>query len=616
MLWTLTPACGQDVEPSSAAQAKISRALQAELAEATGPVDFLVILQAQPDAAALVAPAGAPEDDASPEARRVAKLTQVYKTLTSQAIQSQAGLRAWLDAQGVDYRPFYLVNMIWVQGDPALAAALAERPEVNRLVTNPRVDLPQPPEDVEVAAASPADTAVPYGIEYTHAPELWAQGVRGQGIVLASQDTGAQWDHPALRERYRGWQDGAADHTYNWLNAWASEGSFDVCYPSDTPCDDMGHGTHTVGTMVGADEAMTYGMAPDAGWIACRNMRFGFGTPATYTACFEFFLAPYPQDGDPFTDGRPDLAPHIINNSWGCPPDEGCDTDTLRQVVETVRAAGQLVVSSAGNSGPFCASVEDPIAIYDAAFTVGAHDQFGTIAGFSSVGPVTVDDSGRLKPDLVAPGVSVLSTYLFSETFTLSGTSMAAPHVAGAAALIWSAVPELIGNPDLTEQLLIKSATVVLNSYCTDSTTPTWPNPSYGYGRLDVAAALAMARQPWQVEVTVVDADGDPLAGAVVEWEDLETGYLVQMQTSADGVARLDLVWAGRYALRVQVGEEELGVPAIELTSDVQDGERSNSTFSLRYHAEREGATEPPRRYFLPWLPVASSDPAIIFVDQ
>ena len=136
-LWTLAPVRGQEVEPSRAAQAKISSALQTELAETSGPVEFLVILQTQPDAAVLAAPAAVPED-ASPEARRVAKLAQVYETLTRQASQSQAGLRAWRDAQGIPYRPFYLVNMIWVQGDSSLAAALAERPDVDRLAANPR----------------------------------------------------------------------------------------------------------------------------------------------------------------------------------------------------------------------------------------------------------------------------------------------------------------------------------------------------------------------------------------------------------------------------------------------------------------------------------------------
>jgi len=189
------------------------------------------------------------------------------------------------------------------------------------------------------------------------------------------------------------------------------------------------------------------GMAPDAQWIGCRNMRAGFGTPGSYTACFEFFMAPYPQYGDPFTDGKPELSPHIINNSWGCPPDEGCDADSLRTVVETIRAAGMFVVASAGNSGSLgCNSVKTPIAIHDATFSIGAHSRDGYLAGFSSRGPVTVDQSGRLKPDLSAPGVDVFSTTINGRYRSLQGTSMASPHVAGAIALLWSAEPSLIGQ--------------------------------------------------------------------------------------------------------------------------------------------------------------------------
>ncbi len=239
-----------------------------------------------------------------------------------------------------------------------------------------------------------------------------------------------------------------ATHPYNWYDAFGRNPLFDVtCSPDpQVPCDDQGHGTHTVGTMVGDDTDQggpILGMAPDAEWIACRNMQLGVGSPASYTACFEFLLAPFPQDGDPFTDGRPELGANVVNNSWGCPPSEGCDTESLRLVIENVRAAGIFVAASAGNKGPSCASVNDPLAIYDSAFSVGAHDATGAIASFSSRGPVTVDGSNRPKPDIAAPGVAVYSTYRTNNYAFLQGTSMASPHVAGAVALLWSAVPYL-----------------------------------------------------------------------------------------------------------------------------------------------------------------------------
>ncbi|MCB0162343.1 MAG: S8 family serine peptidase, partial [Caldilineaceae bacterium] len=144
-----------------------------------------------------------------------------------------------------------------------------------------------------------------------------------------------EWDHPALMAAYRGvisdttTMTYTVDHLYNWFDAVPDAGRPARCESDpQVPCDDHGHGTHTVGTMVGdatADGKTILGMAPGAQWIGCRNMDHGTGTPASYAACFEFFLAPYPQDGDPMTDGKPELGPNIINNSWACPPSEGCD---------------------------------------------------------------------------------------------------------------------------------------------------------------------------------------------------------------------------------------------------------------------------------------------------
>jgi subtilisin family serine protease len=229
-------------------------------------------------------------------------------------------------------------------------------------------------------------------------------------------------------------------------------------------------------------------------------MRGGVGTPGSYITCFEWLLAPYPQGGDPFTDGNPQLAADVINNSWGCPPSEGCDAESLRQIVDTMRAAGILVVASAGNEGggglgaSVCSSVQNPIAIYDSVLSVGAHGQNGQIAYFSSRGPVIVDGSGRRKPDIAAPGVAVFSTkptargrYGFE-----SGTSMASPHVAGAVALLWSALPELKGDIDRTEELLLRAATPVLDNNCDPDGPPQAPNNVYGAGRLDVLAAIEM----------------------------------------------------------------------------------------------------------------------------
>jgi subtilisin family serine protease len=515
-----------------------------------------------------------------------------------------------LDAQGIPYRAYYIINMIRVTGDANLVEALRRHPDVARLDANPEInvlhgiDAPAMPTTPTISWAQvlnlpelPASPNVPYGIAATRAPEVWALGYRGQGITVAGQDTGVDWEHPALRSHYRGVQGTAVDHTYNWLDGVTPGGSPDPCAGIVSPCDDHGHGTHTLGTMVGSTNALTVGVAPDAQWMGCRNMRNGVGTPESYTACFEFFLAPYPPSGDPLTDGRPDLAPHIINNSWGCPPSEGCNKDSLRQVVETVRAAGLMVVASAGNGGgASCASVVDPIAIYDATFTVGAHGEDGLLAGFSRRGPVTVDGSGRLKPDLTAPGVEVESTYRFGHYTSLSGTSMAAPHVAGAVALVWSAAPWLVGNPDLTEQVLLKSATPVYDNQCAGG-EPVSPNPVYGYGRLDVAAAVDMALRPWDVTVTVTDSAGLPVVGAAVTWIDARTGYTYTATTGVEGRALITLLLRGEYTVNVRSAEETIEAAGIQLVGSNVTGSRAANLFSFTYLA---AASTNKYHYYLP----------------
>ena len=149
-------------------------------------------------------------------------------------------------------------------------------------------------------------------------PAVWAEGFFGQGIVVGGADTGIRWTHNALKPHYRGWNGITADHNFNWHDSIHSGGG--ICGPdSPAPCDDSGHGTHTIGTAVGDDGAGNQiGMAPQAKFIGCRNMNVGVGSPATYTECFEWFLAPYPVGGNP-SQGDPDKAPDITTNSWTCP---------------------------------------------------------------------------------------------------------------------------------------------------------------------------------------------------------------------------------------------------------------------------------------------------------
>ncbi|GIV75703.1 MAG: hypothetical protein KatS3mg050_0097 [Litorilinea sp.] len=580
------PVYGQAGSPGPAGAA-VSPHLQERLAAADDPISFLVLLEEQVDATSLAVGASGAQfvgQDGDPVGRRIA----LYKALTATARRSQAPLRAWLEAHHIPYRAFYLVNMLEIWGTAETVAALRTFPGVARIADNPALRQPRPMPAAGDGTLLPlsirgqtlgatdvlTDVMVPYGVAYTHAPQVWEQGYRGQGVVVASADTGVQWDHPALLSQYRGWDSvtGQVDHTYNWHTAsWPADWPLSICDNDPAvPCDDDGHGTHTVGTMLGQDpDGLTvWGMAPDARWMGCRNMQNGVGYPASYIDCFQFFLAPYPPGGDPMVDGRPELAPHIVNNSWACPPSEGCDVDSLRQAVETLRAAGIFVVSSAGNSGPSCKSVNNPIAIYDAAFTVGAHDAVGSLASFSSRGPVIVDGSGRLKPEITAPGVGVMSTYRGNSYRSLSGTSMASPHVAGAVALLWSAQPALVGDVDRTQDVLLKSADPVALGECGDASSPTVPNPSYGYGRLDVAAAVEMARHPATVVITVTDRFETPLPGLQVILEDGFTGVRYRAQSQADGQAVVTHVYPGDYRITVDAGTRIFPIQWLRVEAD------------------------------------------------
>ncbi|HUM69336.1 MAG TPA: hypothetical protein PLK31_10870, partial [Chloroflexota bacterium] len=172
----------------------------------------------------------------------------VYDTLTAVAKRTQPAVVAHLDTLGVPYQKFWVVNMIWVRGDMNVVQAMAQRDDVARLIANPTVPLqliPTTPEQMQRALE-----AIEPNITLVNAPAVWAQGVTGAGAVIGGQDTGYDWDHPGLINQYRGWNGSSADHNYNWHDAIHSGGG--VCGAnSPEPCDDQGHGTHTMGTMVG-----------------------------------------------------------------------------------------------------------------------------------------------------------------------------------------------------------------------------------------------------------------------------------------------------------------------------------------------------------------------------
>jgi len=379
---------------------------------------------------------------------KTAKGTYVYETLTSIAQTTQKPIRTALDSLGVAYKSFWITNALWVRGDLNVIQRLAQRSDVAHIYANPQIRTPLPEPEIRVEPF--AATSIEWNILKINADDVWDAGFTGQGAVIGGQDTGYIWDHPALINQYRGWDGDSVDHDYNWFDATGLS--------PDTPVDPNGHGTHTMGTMVGDDGlGNQVGVAPGARWIGCRNMNdSGWGSPATYTACYQWFVAPTRTDG---SEPRPDLAPDVINNSWSCPTSEGCtDLNILLSAVQAVRAAGILTVHSAGNSGPSCGTVNEPATIYEESFSVGSTTSSDIISSFSSRGPVTVDGSNRFKPQVTAPGSGIRSSTNNDGYGNLSGTSMAAPHVAGLAALVISGKPELAGQVDNLENLIEQTA--------------------------------------------------------------------------------------------------------------------------------------------------------------
>jgi hypothetical protein len=429
---------------------------------------LFVILKSQPD---LSSAAGMQDYNA--------RRSFVYTTLVDNANATQAGLRQALDSFHIAYTPYYLENSLEIQADPILRLWLATRPEVDRVLDSPHMR-PLPQEPASMGGNSSAPSQPDWNLTLIGADRVWNElNITGQGIVVGQSDSGVDGQHPDLAPSYRGKSEG---DDYNWLDPW---------YGSRSPTDAGFHGTHTLGIIVGKST----GVAPGASWIGCVNLARNLGNPALYLNCMQFMLAPYPQDGDPLKEGDPSRGANVINDSWGCPDMEGCDTNALLVATQALRAAGVFVESSAGNDGPACETIRDPISLYASVYTTGAINQFGQLASFSSRGPVTADGSGRIKPDIVAPGVDVLSTLPGDTYGRFSGTSMSGPHVVGVVALMWSANPALIGNIDRTEQILDQTAKPYTGTLPDCPQSNGSPSSAVGYGVVDAYAAVKMAQQ-------------------------------------------------------------------------------------------------------------------------
>ncbi|WP_100449011.1 S8 family serine peptidase [Glycomyces xiaoerkulensis] len=452
---------------------------------------------------------------------------------------SQAEAVEELEAAGADYETFWGSSTVKVDGDADLLEDLVALDEVEEVVepseyhyiepvgTEDRPDHLSPGAD---GAEAQQDDPL-WNLEQVGAPEAWDEGVDGEGIVVASIDSGVQYDHPALVDRYRGNNgDGTFTHDYNFFDA-AGECGRD-------PCDLFGHGTHTMGTMVGDDgDGNRIGVAPGATWIAASAGQAP--TSETFLAAGEWIAAPTDRRG---LNPDPAMAPHVVNNSWGGPAEDPFFAD----IVDLWHAAGIIPVFAAGNAGDQgCETVGSP-GDYGDVITVGATDIDGNIAPFSSKGP-TAD--GLVKPDIAAPGDGVLSSVPGDGYEENRGTSMAAPHVAGTVALMMSSSPKLEGDYWKVYKYLTRNAVAEDDTSCGGTAKL---NNVYGHGRLDAyEAALDPPEGRFgSLDGEVVDEDGRPVAGARLTLDGWGVDRVAA--TDSDGAFDIGRIPAGWYRVTAE----------------------------------------------------------------
>lgn len=460
--------------------------------------------------------------EASLRARRASAATRhraLMEALQEHSSRTQRPILEHLRARpGIHHiRPRWIANLIEFDATPEAVLELARRLPKVVLESHPI----RPIEPISVLAPTSGgdeERGHAWNLDQIRVPSLWNMAIAGQGTIVANLDTGVDATHPALGPRWRGH---APD--VHWSHAWLSAA------PTEFPVDDGTHGTHTMGTMMGADDADTVGVAPAAQWIAAQLNFEGIPGVSAWEA-FQWCADP---DGDPSTY---DDVPDAVNNSWAYITTEctGYDSDAI----DNMELLGPIAIFAAANEGPGASTVAPPANRADNAvtnFAVGATDQAESIASFSSRGPTLCDvaDSLLIKPEVSAPGVSVRSTGPRNTYRNSSGTSMAAPHTAGAVAILRQLAPEW--TADAIKRLLMRHARNPRN--------PGREDNDYGWGIIDVEAAAFELIDTYDLlghlRVEIRDAEtGDAISHAVAQL----TNAHLSRRPGTDGDVRFDLL--------------------------------------------------------------------------
>jgi subtilisin family serine protease len=514
----------------SFSQVEVSSRLQDAISKAN-PDDYirvLVLLRDQVDVVSL------DEQFYRESASIPQRVTQLINQLQKKASETQVNLLSYLEEKTqsgrvFQYESFWIANLVMVEAKLDVIQELMFRLDVSQIDLDAILELDKP---VEVSEDAPEGTeSVESGIKIINAHLLWAIGITGQGRLVMGIDTGVQLQHPALQYKWRG------NHVpYN--QAW-----FDPSGGTTTPNDCDYHGSHTMGTMVGRSTttADTVGVAIDAEWIAAKTI---CSSPHTSNSIAAFQWAMNP-DGNPVTT---DDMPDVISNSWYDPDVTDECSGIYKTTFDALEAAGIAVVFSAGNAGPNASTITKPknintntVNVFCVANINGASWLGGSndpITSSSSRGPSVCGGTGSLliKPEVSAPGTSVRSCNSTSGYTSLTGTSMAAPHVAGAVALLKQAFPNLTGRQILEA---IYNSARDLGTVGEDNT--------YGTGLIDVYAAFLSLGTPDTtapdpiVNLTVTDPTSNSLT---LQWT-------VPYDSTMNGVIDYDI----RYSLNPIIDE-------------------------------------------------------------
>jgi uncharacterized repeat protein (TIGR01451 family) len=485
---------------------KIEPALLKEvMQDRDGEITFLIYLEEQ-----------APLAAAQAERDKLTRRQSVVSALQETAARTQRGIKAYLEQQKAtgkvkDYTPYWVFNGLAVTADRETLLELASRPEVKVIRADHQHQIQNPESKVQTSNIQRQTSNFQYPISSIQPTEwniariradlVWeALGISGTGVVVASMDSGVDWQHPALMSKYRGYNPkGLPDHLGNWY--CATDESY--LYPGDG----HGHGTHTMGTMLG-DGGI--GVAPGAQWIAVKAFNnLGVSYDSWIHAGFQWLLAPADDAA---------LAPDVVNNSWG---DAAGTDETFRPDVQALRAAGIFPVFAAGNSGPSGGTIYSP-GSFPEAFAVGATDEEDEILSLSGRGP---SPWGETKPDVSAPGVNIRSSAPGGGYELWTGTSMATPHVTGLAALLLQA------RPNLT----VAEMEQAITSTALNQGSPV-PNNDYGWGRIDAYQAVVSVASAGLLMGKVTRAvDGKPLAHPTIEALERDGGEGARIMGDAEG---------------------------------------------------------------------------------